>query len=72
MVVRNAVTTMIDKLNILLVFMHESLNRLKKFTAILTNNCLPSRFALIWLGKQLAERERISEIIWNIFLGFKA
>jgi hypothetical protein len=33
---------------------------------------LPSRFALMRLGKQLAERERISEIIWNIFLGFKA
>ncbi|MEP9408292.1 hypothetical protein ABKP09_18410 [Peribacillus frigoritolerans] len=67
---------MIGKLNILLVFlllyMHQSLNRLKKFATILPNNCLPSRFALMRLGKQSEERERISEIIWNIFLGFKA
>ncbi|KRF51874.1 hypothetical protein ASG97_08410 [Bacillus sp. Soil745] len=67
---------MIGKLNILLFFLllciHQSLNRLKKFATILPNNCLPSRFALMRLGKQLAERELISEIIWNIFLGFKA
>jgi type I restriction-modification system DNA methylase subunit len=66
---------MIGKLNILLFFLllciHQS-NRLKKFATILPNNCLPSRFALMRLGKQLAERERISEIIWNIFLSFKA
>ncbi|WP_214768284.1 hypothetical protein [Bacillus sp. ISL-57] len=58
---------MIGKLNILLFFLllciHEFLNRLKKFSTILPSNCLPSRFALIRLGKQLAERERISEII---------
>jgi len=60
-------STMIGKLNILLFFlllyMHESLKRFKNLATLLPNNCLASRFTLMRLGKQLAERERISEII---------
>ncbi|MBR8644002.1 hypothetical protein KEH51_02420 [[Brevibacterium] frigoritolerans] len=59
---------MIGKLNILLFLLlciHQSLNRLKKFATILPNNCLPSRFDAA--RQTVMEKERISEIIWNIF-----
>ncbi|MFS0762610.1 hypothetical protein ABC374_04015 [Peribacillus sp. 1P06PB] len=44
---------------------------LKKFAILLPNNWLaetPQAHALMRLGRQSAERERISEINWNILL----
>ncbi|WHY55104.1 hypothetical protein [Peribacillus simplex] len=43
---------------------------LKKFVTLLPNNWLaetPQALALMRLGGQSAERERISEISWNVF-----
>ncbi|MGZ9819888.1 hypothetical protein ACXM0N_28930 [Peribacillus simplex] len=43
---------------------------LKKFATLLPNNWLaktPQALALMWLGRQSAERERISEINLNVF-----
>ncbi|MFY0782726.1 hypothetical protein AB1K18_20940 [Peribacillus simplex] len=43
---------------------------MKKFATLLPNNWLaetPQTTALMWLGRQSAERERISEISWNVF-----
>ncbi|WP_352923417.1 hypothetical protein [Peribacillus simplex] len=43
---------------------------MKKFATLLPNNWLaetPQPLALMWLGGQSAQRERISEIIWNVF-----
>ncbi|MDP1419016.1 hypothetical protein Q8G35_11380 [Peribacillus simplex] len=42
---------------------------LKKFAILLPNNWLAETLqalALMWLGRQSAERERISEINWNV------
>ncbi|GAA1374495.1 hypothetical protein ACFSE3_02560 [Peribacillus frigoritolerans] len=42
----------------------------KKFAKILPNNWLaetPQTLTLMRLGRQSAERERISEINWNLF-----
>ncbi|MFS0814274.1 hypothetical protein [Peribacillus phoenicis] len=44
---------------------------MKKFAILLPNNWLaetPQAHALMRLGRQSAERERISEINWNILL----
>jgi hypothetical protein len=44
---------------------------LKKFAKLLPNNWLaetPQALALMWLGRQSAERERISEIKPELFL----
>jgi hypothetical protein len=41
----------------------------KKFATLLPNNWLTKTLetlALIWIGSQSAERERISEINWNV------
>ncbi|MGE1103163.1 hypothetical protein [Peribacillus simplex] len=46
------------------------LNGWKKFATLLPNNWLaetPQTLALMGLGRQSAERERISEINWNVF-----
>ncbi|MGW8428251.1 hypothetical protein ACWGJQ_22645 [Peribacillus simplex] len=43
---------------------------LKKYATLLPNNWLaepPQALALMRLGRQSAERERISEINWNAF-----
>ncbi|MEY9868237.1 hypothetical protein ABIE66_003616 [Peribacillus sp. B2I2] len=43
---------------------------MKKFATLLPNNWLaktPQTLALMRLGRQAAERERISEINWNIY-----
>jgi len=43
---------------------------LKKFATLLPNNWLaktPQPLAVRRLGRQSAERERISEICWNVF-----
>ncbi|WP_148357517.1 hypothetical protein [Peribacillus simplex] len=51
-------------------FMDESLTGLKKFATLLPNNWLaktPQALALMRLGRQSAERERFSEISWNVF-----
>jgi hypothetical protein len=43
---------------------------LKKFATLLPNNCLaetPETLAVRRLGRQSAERERISEINWHVF-----
>ncbi|MDM5210615.1 hypothetical protein QUF94_04045 [Peribacillus sp. NJ4] len=45
------------------------LTKLKKFATLLPNNWLAESLqalALMWLGRQSAERERISEINWNL------
>ncbi|MGG0789658.1 hypothetical protein ABE132_13350 [Peribacillus simplex] len=50
--------------------MNETFIGLKKFTTLLPNNWLaetPQTLALMRLGRQSAERERISEINCNIF-----
>ncbi|MFS0812779.1 hypothetical protein [Peribacillus phoenicis] len=47
--------------------MHETLNRFKKFATLLPNNRLAETtqtLALMWLGIQSVERERISEIMF--------
>ncbi|PRS40353.1 hypothetical protein C6W19_06650 [Bacillus sp. RJGP41] len=44
------------------------LNGWKKYATLLPNNWLaetPQAFALMWLGSQSAERDRVSEIKWN-------
>ncbi|PRS44385.1 hypothetical protein C6W19_01265 [Bacillus sp. RJGP41] len=44
------------------------LNGWKKYATLLPKNWLaetPQAFALMWLGSQSAERERVSEINWN-------
>ncbi|WP_413010243.1 hypothetical protein [Peribacillus frigoritolerans] len=49
---------------------YETLNGWKKFATLLQNNSLaetPQTLASRRLGRQSAERERISEISWNIF-----
>ncbi|MEC0272946.1 hypothetical protein [Peribacillus frigoritolerans] len=48
----------------------ETLKRLKKFATLLPNNWLaetPQPLAVRRLGRQSAERERISEINWIFF-----
>ncbi|MFS0669406.1 hypothetical protein AB1L12_15950 [Peribacillus frigoritolerans] len=55
-------------LNVFLFY--ETLNGWKKFATLLQNNSLaetPQTLASRRLGRQSAERERISEISWNIF-----
>ncbi|MEY9869252.1 hypothetical protein ABIE66_004631 [Peribacillus sp. B2I2] len=50
--------------------MDETLIGLKKFATLLPNNWLdetPQTVALMRLGRQPAERERISEINWTVF-----
>ncbi|WP_289314928.1 hypothetical protein [Peribacillus sp. NJ4] len=50
--------------------MDETLIGLKKFATLLPNNWLdetPQTLAARRLGRQSAERERISEINWNVF-----
>ncbi|WP_185150967.1 hypothetical protein AAEY33_23930 [Peribacillus simplex] len=50
--------------------MDETLIGLKNFATLLPNNWLdetPQALALMGLGRQSAERERISEINWNVF-----
>ncbi|WP_230136793.1 hypothetical protein [Peribacillus frigoritolerans] len=50
------------------MFFTETLNRLKKFATLLPNNWLdetPQTLASRRLGRQSAERERVSEINWN-------
>ncbi|MDM5210881.1 hypothetical protein QUF94_05450 [Peribacillus sp. NJ4] len=52
-------------LHVFLLFMDETLNRLKKFATLLPNYWLaetPQALASRRLGRQSAERERISEI----------
>ncbi|WP_185151465.1 hypothetical protein [Peribacillus simplex] len=49
---------------------YETLIGLKKFATLLPKNWLdetPETFTLMRLGRQSAERERISEINWNVF-----
>ncbi|MDQ7860168.1 hypothetical protein RCO48_01235 [Peribacillus frigoritolerans] len=51
-----------------MVFFTVTLIRLKKFATLLPNNWLdetPETFTSRRLGRQSAERERISEINWN-------
>jgi hypothetical protein len=48
----------------------ENLSRLKKYATLLPKNWLaetPQTLALRRLGRQSAERERISEISWNFY-----
>ncbi|MFY0780812.1 hypothetical protein AB1K18_11050 [Peribacillus simplex] len=50
--------------------MDETLIKLKKFATLLPNNWLaetPQTLAARRLGRQSAERERISENNWNVF-----
>ncbi|MGG0414065.1 hypothetical protein [Peribacillus simplex] len=61
-----------DFKKILLCFLltGETLNGLKKFATLLPKNWLaetPQALALMRLGRQSAERERISEINWNFY-----
>ncbi|CAH0284200.1 hypothetical protein SRABI80_03793 [Peribacillus frigoritolerans] len=56
-------------LNVFFLF-YEILNLWKKFATLLPNSWLaetPQTLASRRLGRQSAERERISEISWNIF-----
>ncbi|MFE4811198.1 hypothetical protein ACFQ9Y_08555 [Peribacillus simplex] len=51
--------------------MNETPIGLKKFATLLLNNWLaetPQALALMRIGRQPAKRERISEIIFNIFI----
>ncbi|MDM5360542.1 hypothetical protein [Peribacillus sp. ACCC06369] len=55
----------------LLFYMDETLTSLKKSATLLPNNWLaetPQALALMRLGRQSAERERISEIKLELFL----
>ncbi|MGZ9814723.1 hypothetical protein ACXM0N_01725 [Peribacillus simplex] len=57
-------------MNFYLFIWNETLIRLKKFATLLPNNWLdetPQTLAARRLGRQSAERERISEISWNVF-----
>ncbi|MEV5112425.1 hypothetical protein MRBL20_000515 [Peribacillus frigoritolerans] len=52
------------------IFFTEILNGWKKIATLLRNNWLaktPKALALMWLGSQSAERERVSEINWKFF-----
>ncbi|WHY58689.1 hypothetical protein [Peribacillus simplex] len=58
------------KLSLYVFLLYETLNGLKKFAILLPNNWLaetPQTLASRRLGRQSAERERISEINWNDF-----
>ncbi|WP_289315728.1 hypothetical protein [Peribacillus sp. NJ4] len=62
--------TWLSFMNFYFFIWNEILSGLKKFTTLLPNNWLaktPQTLALMRLGRQSAERERISEINWNIF-----
>ncbi|MES9736208.1 hypothetical protein ABWK46_02500, partial [Peribacillus frigoritolerans] len=53
----------------LLFYINKTLIGLKKLT-LLPNNCLnetPQTLALMNLGRQSAEREKVSEINWHVF-----
>ncbi|WP_230303751.1 hypothetical protein, partial [Peribacillus simplex] len=55
---------------VFLIFFYNPLIGLKKFATLLPNNWLaetPQTLASRRLGRQSAERERISEINWNVF-----
>jgi hypothetical protein len=55
----------------LLFYMDGTVTSLKKSATLLPNSWLadtPQALALMRLGRQSAERERISEINWNVFL----
>ncbi|WP_144529161.1 hypothetical protein [Peribacillus simplex] len=51
-------------------YMEETLIKLKKFATLLPNNWLAETtqaLAMLRLGRQSADRERISEINWLLF-----